>query len=61
MAQFPSDLFVLKLRKLNSTQESIESLSFYMQHHRRHSEKAVLLWNSEMKQSNAFHQGFLPN
>lgn len=45
-----------KLRKLNATQESIETLSHYVVFHRRNIDKVATLWKQEFDSSNQFHQ-----
>ena len=38
-----------KLAELNSTQQSIQTLSLWLIHHRKHAETYVAIWNAELR------------
>jgi len=51
MAAFSEDNFVKKLADLNSSQQSIQTLSLWLIHHRKHSKTIVEIWMKELKKA----------
>ena len=51
MAAFSEDNFVKKLADLNNSQQSIQTLSLWLIHHRKHSKTIVEIWIKELKKA----------
>jgi len=51
MAAFSEDNFVKKLGDLNNSQQSIQTLSLWLIHHRKHSKTIVEIWMKELKKA----------
>jgi len=51
MAAFSEDNFVKKLADLNNSQQSIQTLSLWLIHHRKHSKTIVEIWIKEVKKA----------
>jgi len=51
MAAFSEDNFVKKLGDLNNSQQSIQTLSLWLIHHRKHSKTIVEIWIKELKKA----------
>jgi len=51
MAAFSEDNFVKKLVDLNNSQQSIQTLSLWLIHHRKHSKTIVEIWIKELKKA----------
>jgi len=51
MAAFSEDNFVKKLSDLNNSQQSIQTLSLWLIHHRKHSKTIVEIWMKELKKA----------
>lgn len=49
MSSFSDSNFVKKLGELNNTQQSIQTLSLWLIHHRKHSKTIVQVWLREMQ------------
>ncbi|XP_062570515.1 regulation of nuclear pre-mRNA domain-containing protein 1B-like isoform X2 [Saccostrea cucullata] len=49
MSSFSDNNFVKKLGELNNTQQSIQTLSLWLIHHRKHSKTIVQVWLREMQ------------
>ena len=49
MASFSEANFVKKLTDLNNSQQSIQTLSLWLIHHRKHSKTIVDVWLKEHK------------
>ncbi|XP_014667667.1 PREDICTED: regulation of nuclear pre-mRNA domain-containing protein 1B-like isoform X2 [Priapulus caudatus] len=48
MASFTDATLVKKLKEVNNTQQSIQTLSLWLIHHRKHAKKIVVVWFSEL-------------
>lgn len=48
MSAFTDDVLVRKLRDLNTSSQSIQTLSLWLIHHRKHNEKIVKIWMREL-------------
>ena len=59
MSSFSDNNFVKKLGELNNTQQSIQTLSLWLIHHRKHSKTIVQVWLREMQKGNYFVHSFL--
>lgn len=46
---FSDQSFRGKLAELNTTQQSIQTLSLWLIHHRKHAETYVSIWNAELR------------
>lgn len=51
MASFSDDAFVRKLMELNNTAPSIQTLSLWLIHHRKHAKKIVALWFKQLRKA----------
>ncbi len=49
MSNFSDTNFSKKLTELNASQQSIQTLSLWLIHHRKHSSKIVDVWLKELK------------
>ena len=49
MASFSESKFESKLKALNPSQQSIQTLSLWLIHHRRHAKHVVKVWVSLLK------------
>ena len=49
MSSFSDNNLVKKLTELNGTQQSIQTLSLWLIHHRKHSKTIVQVWLRELK------------
>lgn len=49
MSAFTETVLVKKLADLNSSSQSIQTLSLWLIHHRRHHEKIILTWLKELQ------------
>ncbi|XP_078335682.1 regulation of nuclear pre-mRNA domain-containing protein 1B-like isoform X1 [Crassostrea virginica] len=56
MSSFSDNNFVKKLGELNNTQQSIQTLSLWLIHHRKHSKTIVQVWLREMQKVRASHR-----
>lgn len=56
MSSFSDSNFVKKLGELNNTQQSIQTLSLWLIHHRKHSKTIVQVWLREMQRVRASHR-----
>lgn len=56
MSSFSDNNFVKKLGELNNTQQSIQTLSLWLIHHRKHSKTIVQVWLREMQRVRASHR-----
>ncbi|XP_048778107.1 regulation of nuclear pre-mRNA domain-containing protein 1B-like isoform X1 [Ostrea edulis] len=56
MSSFSDSNFVKKLGELNNTQQSIQTLSLWLIHHRKHSKTIVQVWLREMQRVRATHR-----
>lgn len=64
MSSFSDSNFVKKLSELNNTQQSIQTLSLWLIHHRKHSKSIVQIWFRELqkvKPSKKLHFVYLAN
>lgn len=52
MSAFTDDALVKKLRDLNTSSQSIQTLSLWLIHHRKHHEKIVKIWMRELSNGN---------
>lgn len=43
-----------KLAELNSTQQSIQTLSLWLIHHRKHADTYVPIWNTELRKGKEY-------
>jgi len=50
MALFSENIFVKKLLDLNNSQQSIQTLSLWLIHHRRHSKIIVDVWIKQLRE-----------
>lgn len=55
MSSFSDNNFVKKLGELNNTQQSIQTLSLWLIHHRKHSKTIVQVWLREMQRGKYRH------
>ena len=49
MSSFSDQNFVKKLAELNGTQQSIQTLSLWLIHHRKHSKSIIQVWYRELQ------------
>ena len=49
MSSFSDANFAKKLNELNNTQQSIQTLSLWLIHHRKHSKVIVHVWHRELQ------------
>jgi len=49
MAAFSEDNLIKKLADLNNSQQSIQTLSLWLIHHRKHSKAITEIWLKELK------------
>jgi hypothetical protein len=52
MSSFTDSNFVKKLSELNNTQQSIQTLSLWLIHHRKHSKTITQVWLRELQKGN---------
>lgn len=48
MSAFTETVLIKKLADLNSSSQSIQTLSLWLIHHRKHNEKIVSIWYKEL-------------
>lgn len=48
MSAFTDDALVKKLRDLNTSSQSIQTLSLWLIHHRKHHSTIVKIWSREL-------------
>ena len=53
MSSFSDQNFVKKLTELNGTQQSIQTLSLWLIHHRKHSKSIIQVWYRELQKGKA--------
>ncbi|XP_074644345.1 regulation of nuclear pre-mRNA domain-containing protein 1B-like [Tubulanus polymorphus] len=51
MASFSESSFIKKLSDFNSSQQSIQTLSLWLIHHRKHAKTIVQVWGSELQKA----------
>ncbi|EDV18646.1 uncharacterized protein TRIADDRAFT_34884 [Trichoplax adhaerens] len=49
MASFSSAALEKRLTELSNSQQSVQTLSLWMMHHRKHSKAAVEVWHQEFQ------------
>ena len=54
MSGFTSDVLEKKLNDLNNSQQSIQTLSLWLIHHRKHCKLIVQTWLKELKKGKLF-------
>ena len=55
MASFSDENFSKKLSDLNNSQQSIQTLSLWLIHHRKHSHNIVEVWSKELRKGEPIH------
>lgn len=58
MAGFTESAFVKKLSELNNSSQSIQTLSFWLIHHRKHYNTVVKLWIREVLKGNFLNKNY---
>lgn len=48
MSAFTENALIKKLADLNTSSQSIQTLSLWLIHHRKHNEKITLIWIQEL-------------
>lgn len=59
MAGFTESALSTKLDDLNASQQSIQTLSLWLIHHRKHHEAIVKMWLKEVQKGTVSNFGFL--
>lgn len=54
MAGFTENALIRKLQELNSSQQSIQTLSLWLIHHRKHHAAVVKTWHKELLKGKSF-------
>lgn len=52
MSAFTESALIKKLGDLNTSSQSIQTLSLWLIHHRKHNEKIVSIWMKELAKGN---------
>ena len=55
MSSFSDNNLAKKLNELNGTQQSIQTLSLWLIHHRKHAKTIVQVWLRELKKGMQVH------
>lgn len=55
MSAFTESVLIKKLGDLNSSSQSIQTLSLWLIHHRKHNEKIVSIWYKELTKGNSLN------
>ena len=53
MAHLNQKAFERKLQNMSSTQDSIQTVSLWMIHHKKHAEDMVAVWQEQLKKGSA--------
>lgn len=54
MALLNQKAFERKLQNMSSTQDSVQTVSLWMIHHKKHAEDMVAVWLEQLKKGSAF-------
>lgn len=59
MSSFSESALEKKLTELSSSQQSVQTLSLWIIHHRKHSALIVKVWHRELKKGESCHHSLL--